>query len=465
MRVNNGKDWCRALDPNDRQYGVERLAICDQTALVRHLARHSHRLPEGIDQVFANVGRYDCYEQRELMTRFYRCYPRYYMDHVVASGVLEVPVGLGNGYYRTEEVLARLKGAAPPTNYAFAVGEPADGKWSKAIAMLRERIGLSPEGGYTQEAAEKLYVYGRNRWRTGRGYLYSDNNPDILFNSGYQDYVTVVTFTVWQEIGLDVDYLREDDHVIWTKIDTDPSKVMYDMHGRTTGLDEYKGSLLPTLWRVLTSYPNAVMLDVTNDSQLGVHMTLEVEDEFWLRKLFNQAQRVIWAGGAEVMYATGKEFTWYTLMNSLSDNPQPIIVEEGVSNLFDDIIAKFKRNSYVQGVINSFLADKTDSFPRTETAGLEMELAGDYDLFAAVNKCKMWMTGEKNEDISWDLYVELEDNYDFTEPREVFSANSLSKAIGYAANNAAIISQDTGAIITYPITIRFHMKDYIPSKK
>ena len=68
--------------------------------------------------------------------------------------------------------------------------------------MLREKIGLSPEGGYTKEAAEKLYQYGRNRWRTGRGYLYSDNDPDVLFEAGYKEYVTVVTYTVWQKIGL-----------------------------------------------------------------------------------------------------------------------------------------------------------------------------------------------------------------------------------------------------------------------
>lgn len=299
----------------------------------------------------------------------------------------------------------------------------------------------------------------------------------------------MVTFTVWREVGLDVDYLQEDDHIIWTKIDTDPSKVMYDMHGRTTGLDEDK-SLLIDIWRIATSYFNV-------ESQYSKGSSAESKSLFPGRKAWREEmhgyyergempphelflgpptildevyngidiQRRIWAAGAEVMYGLGKEFTWYTLMNSLSDNPQPVLIEEGVSYLFDDIITKFKRNSYVRGEIDAFLADKTESFPRMPTNGLNLKSAHDYDLFAAMNKCNMWITGEKNEDGSWNLYIEMTDIYDFTERLRVFESDSIEEGIGRAANNAAIISQDLGAITTYPIEVRFTMKNYIPFQK
>ena len=98
--------------------------------------------------------------------------------------------------------------------------------------MLREKIGLSPEGGYDMEAAEKLYQYGRNRWRTGRGYLYSDNNPEILFDAGYKEYVTVINSEVWVLAEMDINYFHDDEYEIWKVIE--PGAPMYDLSGRTT---------------------------------------------------------------------------------------------------------------------------------------------------------------------------------------------------------------------------------------
>ena len=52
MRVNKRADWYRCLDANDNQYGVAQLAICDQQGLLRYLQRYSHRLPQGISEIF-----------------------------------------------------------------------------------------------------------------------------------------------------------------------------------------------------------------------------------------------------------------------------------------------------------------------------------------------------------------------------------------------------------------------------
>ena len=345
--------------------------------------------------------------------------------------------------------------------------------------MLREKIGLSPEGDYDMEAAEKLYLYGRNHWRTGRGYLYSDNNPEVLFDAGYKEYVTVVTYAVWQEIGLDVDYLRENDHIIWTKIDTDPSKVMPDLHGRTTGLDEYKGDPLSTIWRVATAGINA---GAQNMASMGKHSDeLNVEDYYI--NIPNELQRIVWATGAEVGYAVGAELTWYLLTHSLEKYPEDVIIEEGVSNFFDDIIRKIKDDTYFQRKLNEYLQDKTESFPMEQTDGLNFEDSGNFDLKSAINKSELWFAGEKNEDGSWNLEIEMKDTYDFTEFKnplfepEYVEQPKLGKIdkrwkfmskggiFANMANDGAYISQKLGAITPFDVKIRFFMKNYGVEKK
>ena len=301
---------------------------------------------------------------------------------------------------------------------------------------------------------------GKNRWRTGRGYLYSDNNPDILFNSGYQDYVTVVTFTVWQEIGLDVDYLREDDHIIWTKIDTDPSKVMPDMHGRTTGLDEDK-SLLIDIWRIATAGINA---GAQNMASIESHSAVPKIEDYYIN-IPNEYQRGIWATGAEIGYAFGLKLTWYLLMNSLSTYPQDVLIEEGVSNLFDDVIEEIKKNKDFHNGIDKFLQDKMNSFSKTDVGTINIEPGSSLDLYAALHGCHTWLSGERNEDGTWNLEVEMTDTYDFTDLVKFWEKDGFFNKAGWAANDLAYFSQESGAITPFDVKIHFTMKNYGVEKK
>ena len=340
--------------------------------------------------------------------------------------------------------------------------------------MLRKKIGLSPEGGYDMEAAEKLYLYGRNHWRTGRGYLYSDNNPDALFDSGYKEYVTVVNYTVWQEIGLDVDYLRENDHIIWTKIETDPSKVMPDLHGRTTGLDEYKNDPLSTLWRIATAGINA---GAQNVASIETHSIVPNVEDYYLN-MSDEVQRVFWATGAEIGYAFGAELTWYLLTHSLEKYPEDVVIEEGISNLFDSFIEKIKNDTYFKRKLDEYLQGKTVSFSMESTDGLDFSDSGNFDLKSAINKCELWFAGEKNEDGSWNLEIELRDTYDFTEfknplfePKYVeqpklgrtdkrWKLMSKNGIFANMANDGAYISQKLGAITPFLVIIRFTIENY-----
>ncbi|MCI8335642.1 MAG: hypothetical protein HFI72_00540 [Peptococcaceae bacterium] len=471
MRVNNVTDWCRALDANDRQYGVANLAICDQTALLGYLQRHSHLLPQWAGEVFANVERYDRYDQLGLVMRFYQCNPTYYVDHVVASGALEAPAALIGTYHTTDEILKRLKGAPPPTNYRFAVGEPADGSWSKAIAMLREKIGLSPEGGYDMEAAEKLYQYGRNRWRTGRGYLYSDNNPEVLFDAGYKEYVTVVNSEVWVLAEMDINYLHDNEHEIWNKIIPE----VLDLNKRLAEKDEYQGDVKATLKRMLYANPEAFEKIINSpDPELG----LSENNKFFLKTISDGTQRAIWAAGAEVGYGLGTDLTWYLLTHSLADNPNDVIIEENVNYFFDEIIEKIKNNDYFVKKINKALIRKRVSFPKEEVKDFNFRYAGDFDLKSAINKCGLFVAGDLNEDGTWNLEIEMTDTYDFTEHENIFIGSrwvedeqsgkkhkewyirSKGDMFAWAANNAAHFSQETGAIHPFELKICFTMENF-----
>ena len=462
MRVNNSAAWMRALDANDPQYGVANLAICDQQVLLAYLKKYYYQLPEGVNEVFGEIADYDPYDQLQLTIRFYQCYPKYYMDHVVRLGVLETPPGMGKGLFTTEEVIKKLAGA-PPANVGekgFFVGESGEGPWGKAIAMLREKIGLEPEGDFDLNAAKKLYQYGAGRWRFGRGYLYSDSNPEMLFEQSYEEYITAVNSEVWTLAGLKTYYLEKNDHETWTIPRPDPSTVMFDMSGRTVGQDEFQKNPVAVIGRTGIAYFNAVIQNCADHDASEEWRNIE-EDMPAHIFFLGELQRGIWAMGAEVGYALGWELTWYLLTHSLSGYPDDVVIEEGVSPLFDKFVNKFRDSTYVKEKIEEFLKNKTDSFPQEQTSGLLLQESGIIDLFAAINKCELWIAGEKNADGSWDLEIELKDEYDFTDFENPFAQDSWEGFFGWAANDVAFASQKFGAITPYHVTIRYKMNGFV----
>lgn len=454
MRVNKRADWYRALDANDKQYGVAKIAIADQRRLLRYLERYSHRLPDGADQIFNNMGLYDAYEQLRLTVSFYQTYPKYYTEHVVAAGVLEPPPGLGGGAHTTKEILERLKGAPIPRNYAFAVGEGANGNWSRAIAMLREKIGLSPEGGYDLLAAERLYQYGKNKWRNGRGYLYSDNNPEVLFDRNYREYVTVVNSEVWMLAGLDINYLHDNDYEIWKVIE--PGAPMYDLSGRTTSKEPDNGKLIKTLGRAFNSSLNLDRQNRIDRARAGLEPSIEPDS------LSNGLQKEVWAAGAEAGYGLlSTELTWYLLTHSLSPHPEPVVIEEGISYLFDGFIEEIKKMPSFNDKVKEFLKDKESSFSQEKMGVVSFPWKQSLDLFLAIHDCTVWVEGEKNEDGTWNLHFYMADTYDFdykdTEGMGIFDK------ISWKINNAAHFSQLDGAITPFPIEFRFTIENYAVS--
>ena len=306
------------------------------------------------------------------------------------------------------------------------------------------------------EAAEKLYLYGRNHWRTGRGYLYSDNNPEVLFDAGYKEYVTVVNSEVWVLAQLDINYFHDNEYEIWKVIES--GEPMYDLSGRTTSKEPDRWKLIKMLGRVNSSPLNLDRQNRVDRARAGLEPSME-PDSF-----SNYLQKEIWAVGAEVGYGLiSTELTWYLLTHSLSPHPEPVVIEEGVSYLFDGFIEEIKNNPSFNEKVKEFLQGKEDSFSQERMDIVSFYWKDSLDLFLAIHNCTPWVEGEKNQDGTWNLYFCIVDEYDFKHVDT--KGMGLFDKISWEINNAAYFSQESGAITNFPVEFRFSIKNYVISKE
>ena len=282
--------------------------------------------------------------------------------------------------------------------------------------------------------------------------------------------MSVVNSEVWVLAELDINYLHDNKYEIWKVIE--PGGVMYDQYGRTESMESDRGKLVQTPLRIFSASSNVMSQNRIDKARAGLDSSVGTDT------FLNDLQKAIWAAGAEAGYGlAGTELTWYLLTHSLSANPEPVVIEEGVSYLFDGIINEIKNDAYFQRKLNEYLEDKVDSFSMEQTNGLNFRYSESFDLKSAINKCELWFAGEKNVDGSWNLEIELKDDYDFTEfenplwyleeeisdtgetvqKRKIRSGGQI---FAWTANDLAHLSQNSGAITPFPVTIRFSLKRY-----
>ena len=282
--------------------------------------------------------------------------------------------------------------------------------------------------------------------------------------------MSVVNSEVWVLAELDINYLHDNKYEIWKVIE--PGGVMYDQYGRTESMESDRGKLVQTPLRIFSASSNVMSQNRIDKARAGLDLSIGTDT------FLNDLQKAIWAAGAEAGYGlAGTELTWYLLTHSLSANPEPVVIEEGVSYLFDGIINEIKNDAYFQRKLNEYLEDKVDSFSMEQTNGLNFRYSESFDLKSAINKCELWFAGEKNVDGSWNLEIELKDDYDFTEfenplwyleeeisdtgetvqKRKIRSGGQI---FAWTANDLAHLSQNSGAITPFPVTIRFSLKRY-----
>lgn len=88
----------------------------------------------------------------------------------------------------------------------------------------------------------------------------------------------------------------------------------------------------------------------------------------------------------------------------------------------------------------------------------------DSDLLYAIHKAILLVKSKKDENNKWNLEVEIEDTYDFTEFKSLAEyANEknaiLKDIISTTLNNFAVLSSEYGVIKTYDVKIKFETKE------
>ena len=277
---------------------------------------------------------------------------------------------------------------------------------------------------------------------------------------------------MWVLAELDINFFHDDEYEIWKVVE--PGAPMYDLSGRTTSKEPDSHKRKKALGRVWLA-----SLNVDRQNRVD-HMRTEGDSSIELGHGNVERLRDIWAIGSELAYAfKGTDLTWLLLTHSLSNHPEDVIIEENVSYLFDEIIDKIRNNKYFRKKINEYLVGKTESFPIEQTEGIHFGNSGNFDLQSAINKCELWFAGEKNEDGSWNLEIELKDTFDFTEFKnplykdgeELKGIENLDEwefrtkgdIFASTANDFAYISQKMGAITPFDVVIRFTMVNYVVS--
>lgn len=96
-----------------------------------------------------------------------------------------------------------------------------------------------------------------------------------------------------------------------------------------------------------------------------------------------------------------------------------------------------------------------DGWIDNKPIGVEFETG---DLYYSIHKSTIYLNGYKREDGKWIINARMSDTYDFTELTSFMSNdNSWSWTVskGTIANDVAVVSQKTGAIQPYRVTVDF----------
>lgn len=127
-----------------------------------------------------------------------------------------------------------------------------------------------------------------------------------------------------------------------------------------------------------------------------------------------------------------------------------IINDENISNLLIN-------NEEFKSIINEFLIHDN-----VEVIKKEVKFTKD-DLLLAIHRATISVNGSKNTNNTWNLNIELEDTYDFTEIIKDYigSASSIKMSLfSSTLNNFAAISSSYNVIKPFNFIIKVNVKDY-----
>ena len=170
------------------------------------------------------------------------------------------------------------------------------------------------------------------------------------------------------------------------------------------------------------------------------------------------AQRKFWETGSQIILRDyfGYETSAWMLEHSLNDDPSDIWR------------GNYSRIAYLINNDEAYLS-KLDTALRSATGGvinqnLEDIAFNNGDLYYSIHRSTIHIEGYKQRDGSWIIHATMTDVYDFTEIQSFMDAGggwSTQVGIGTLANDAAVISQKTGAINSYTVTVDFYTTRWV----
>ena len=88
------------------------------------------------------------------------------------------------------------------------------------------------------------------------------------------------------------------------------------------------------------------------------------------------------------------------------------------------------------------------------------------DLLFALHDATMYVKAKQNENNTWNLEVEINDTYDFTDFKELKryvdeEESKLTDIFSTILNHFGVISSEYGVIKKFEIKIKFNLSDYV----
>lgn len=163
------------------------------------------------------------------------------------------------------------------------------------------------------------------------------------------------------------------------------------------------------------------------------------------------AQRTFWKTGSQLILRDyyGYETAAWLLEHSLHNSPNDVY-RDSTSR----IAGLISNSNALNNLIDKSIANSNDgTFSFTGSAAFS-----DGELFYSINKANVKYSGVRQSDGSWLITGTVTDTYDYTEIVSMMNSDGAYEfkiTLGTAANDAAVISQKTGAIKSYNITVDF----------
>ena len=178
----------------------------------------------------------------------------------------------------------------------------------------------------------------------------------------------------------------------------------------------------------------------------------------YANKAQKAAQRSFWALGAQKYLREQKDYqtSAWMLEHSLQDNPSDIWRGN------DSRIAYLINNdsafcSVLDNVLQGQANNKDGYF---SVSDISVTFATG-DLYYSIHRSSFALVGYKQKDGSWMINAKMHDTYDYTQIMTFMGDNGKwgkEASLGTVANDAAYISQKTGAINPYEVYVNFWAK-------